>query len=69
MVNLKTTDNKLVAIAIGKDSEYWYVQTTDLNNDTCLSEVIQENLKSKEHALVIADLYIKKYGFKLFEWN
>ncbi len=72
MVGLETTDNKLVGIAVGQENDnYWYVQTTPLPNvkDTDLSEHIQELLESKEHALAIAQLYIDKYGFKLFEWS
>lgn len=70
MVGLETTDNNLVGIAIGQENDnYWYVQTTPIDGESDLSEHIQELLESKEHALAIAQLYIEKYGFKLFIWN
>ena len=67
MVKLNTTDNRLVAIAVGYENGRWYVQTIDLNEDMYLSEEIQEDLNSKEHALAIAQLYIDEYNFELYE--
>lgn len=70
MVGLSVTDNKLVGVAIGQENDnFWYVQTTPLDNKCDVSEHIQEFLESKEHALAIAKLYVDRYGFELFEWS
>lgn len=68
MKKLETTDNKLVGIAVGKENGAWYVQTTDIGEDTYLSEGIAEGL-TKDEAFSLANKYIKKYGFELQEWS
>lgn len=69
MVDLETTDNQKVGVAVGREGDAWYVQTTDLYEGTTLSEGIKEEIKSKRKALRIAKKYVKKYGFQLFEWD
>lgn len=70
MIKLKTTDNQKVGIAVGCEYDgCWYVQTTDLHEGTLLSEGIEEGVENKEIAMKIAEKYIQKFGFQLFEWD
>lgn len=65
---LETTDNNLVELAVGKENRLWYVQTTDKQCDTYLSEGIIEGLDTKEKAMKVAKKYAKKYGMDIQEW-
>ena len=69
MIKLNTIDNKLVGIAVGKENDKWYVQTTDVKSDTYLSESIQENLEDVDHALAIAKIYHEKYNMNIVIWS
>lgn len=69
MKTLTTFDKDLVAVAIGEENGKYYVQTTDRKTHTYLSEGIQDNLTSREHALAIAKLYIDKYDLQLEDWT
>lgn len=66
---IQTVDNKLIGIAIGQDTDGYFVQTTDLDTHTHLSELITGGLKMKSHAYAIAESYKEKYGMKIFDWT
>lgn len=66
---IQTVDNKLVGVAIGQDTDGYFVQTTDLDTDTHLSELITSGLKMKSHAYAIAETYKEKYRMEIFDWT
>lgn len=68
MFNLETTDKNLVGIAIGEESNGWYVQTTDIKHDTYLSENIADCLR-KDEAFEIANKFRERYGMKIVIWS
>jgi|SRR5699024_10931956 len=59
----------VIKLAVGLDSEGWYVQTTDVKEDTYYSESIESGLNTKIEALAIANHYSRKYNLEVEIWD
>lgn len=58
-----------ISIAVGVDTQGWYVQTTDKAIDTYYSEPIEEGLETKVEAMAIANHYARCYGLDVVVWD